>query len=320
MNQPPDTEDRPSAAAPSDETVEKQYVGPRREGRPPRRRILRSIAALPALFTLMNGLAGFGAIHFSTKDALGQASSGGAPLGNLVIAAWLIFAAMVFDMLDGRVARMTRRTSDFGGQLDSLCDVISFGVAPPLLMVRTAVMALRGGIGRIDFLPSFLVQSMIVERVVWCVAAVYVACAVLRLARFNVENEPDESAHMDFRGLPSPGAAAAIACLVLLFDRLEDFERGWRSSDWALATVGIALPIVTLATALLMVSRLRYVHMVNQYIRGRRPFSYLVKLIVLVVAMLLAPFVTVAALVLAYTLSGPVIWVRTAIRGGRKAA
>ena len=104
---------------------------------PRRTRILRGIAALPSMVTLGNGIAGFAAIHFATKplpaalmDPAHSAAAGAWLTQNMVLAAWLVFVAMVFDALDGRLARMTRRTSDFGGQLDSLCDAISFGVAP----------------------------------------------------------------------------------------------------------------------------------------------------------------------------------------------
>ena len=85
-------------------------------------------------------MSGFAAIHFATKDALGEATLAQPGLAG----AYCIFLAMFFDMLDGRVARMTRRTTDFGGQLDSLCDVISFGAAPAMLMLRTVVMVVRG--------------------------------------------------------------------------------------------------------------------------------------------------------------------------------
>jgi len=291
-----------------------RWLGPRA-----RRRMLRSTSVLPGLVTMLNGLAGFGAIHFATKDALGTAGG----LGNLRFAAWLIFGAMVCDMLDGRLARMTRRTTDFGGQLDSLCDVISFGVAPGMLMLRTVIAALRAGM--IGFVPSVPA----VERVVWCIAAVYVVCAVLRLARFNVENDPDASAHRVFRGLPSPGAAAAVAALVLLLEHMVNIEAGWLGSPWlkgwlatapALATVGIALPAVTLAVALLMVSRFPYAHLVNQYILGRRPFGYLVKLVLLLLVGLLEPFVVTALVATAYALSGAVsaAWQHVRVARGRQ--
>ena len=260
------------------------------------RRTLVSTAALPAMFTILNGLAGFASIHFATKDALGEAG-----LANLRNAAWLIFGAMVFDMLDGRVARMTRRTSDFGGQLDSLCDMISFGVAPAMLMLRTVMMVLRGHIERVEVLSG----GLVIERAVWCLAGVYVACAALRLARFNVESDPDESAHMEFRGLPSPGAAAAVAAMVLLFVRLAPLDKGWRSSTWILMTVSITLPFLTLLTALLMVSRFRYPHLVNQYIRSKTPFSFLVKLVIILPAAILYSFITAAVVTMGYALCGP---------------
>jgi len=263
------------------------------------RRILRSTAALPALFTIGNGLAGFAAIHFATKDGVGEAT-----LWNLSAAAVLLFIAMACDMLDGRLARLTRRTSDFGGQLDSLCDAVSFGVAPAVLMVRATAVAFSGQIERIAFLP----EARSLGQVIWCIGGLYMACAVLRLARFNVENEPDESSHLDFRGLPSPGAAAPIAALALLFASLAPIEQGWRSSPLLLATVTAALPIVTLLVALLMVSRFRYAHIVNQYIRGRRPFSYLVKLVIIVLAGLVDLFITAGVVTVGYALSGPVRW------------
>ena len=209
---------------------------------------------------------------------------------------------MVFDVLDGRLARLTRRTSDFGGQLDSLCDVISFGVAPAILMLRMVITVLHGQFDRIQILQTHLP----IERVVLCIAAIYVACTVLRLARFNVENEPDKSSHMNFRGLPSPGAAAAITALVLLFSHLAKIEQGWRSSAWMLAVVSITLPIITLIVAILMVSRFKYPHIVNQYIRGKRPFNYLVKLIIIIVSILtLNIFIPGAIFAVGYALSGP---------------
>ncbi|GAG10399.1 unnamed protein product, partial [marine sediment metagenome] len=97
-----------------------------------------------------------------------------------------------------------------------------------------------------------------------------------------------------------------VGGMVLLFGHLTQIERGWQSSPWILAAVSITLPVVTLGTALLMVSRFRYPHLVNQYIRGRRPFGYLVKLVLLALAAIWQPFVTLAVLTMAYTLSGPV--------------
>ncbi len=275
------------------------------EMHPGRRLVLRGVVALPAIVTLLNALAGLGAIHFATKDAIGAAV-----VGNLRIAAWLIFAAMVADMLDGRIARMTRHTSDFGGQLDSLADLISFGVAPGVLMMRTVAAVVRGNFDRIAALARFTT----VERLAWVIAAAFALCAAMRLARFNVENVEEEEGHMEFTGLPSPGAAAAVAALVLLFVHLVPFEQGWRASTWALVVVTVTLPVLTLGAALLMVSRFRYPHLVNRYLLGHHSFNYLVGLmaVVLVVigTLLVEPFVTAAVLTTAFALWGPVRTIR----------
>ena len=260
-----------------------------------RARILRSTAVLPAAFTLLNGLAGFAAIHFAAKDGLGAELDAG-NLAHLKIAAGLIFAAMFCDMLDGRLARMTRTTSDFGAQLDSLCDIISFGVAPAVLSLRSAVSILRSQFDM--YLP--------VERTVWCIAAVYVACATLRLARFNVETEQDEAAHMDFRGLPTPAAAAGLAAVLLMFTSLMGRNLTWLSDENLMLGMSVTLPVLTLVSGLLMVSRFRYPHVMNQYIRGRRPFGYLLKLLLLfLAAVTVGPYIVLAGAVLFYIISGP---------------
>ncbi|MCD4823358.1 MAG: phosphatidylcholine/phosphatidylserine synthase [Phycisphaerae bacterium] len=273
---------------------------PSARGKAIRLRILRSTAVLPAAFTLLNGLAGFAAIHFATKHDLGASlnpdtAAGAAALFNLNVAAMLLFVAMICDMLDGRLARMTRTTSDFGAQLDSLCDMISFGVAPAVLAVRCSISILREQS-----------QNLPVERAIWCIAGIYIACAALRLARFNVETDQDEAAHMDFRGLPSPGAAGMLMAMVLLFVNLIEKNYAWLPADDLLLGMSVTLPILTLAAALLMVSRFRYPHIVNQYIRGRKPFSYLVKLVIIILAACIQPFITLAAVALIYTFSGPV--------------
>ncbi|MFW6062140.1 MAG: CDP-alcohol phosphatidyltransferase family protein [Planctomycetota bacterium] len=257
-----------------------------------RGRLLHSIQILPAMVTVANGLLGFAAIHFASKEALGQTS-----LANLEIAIWLIWAAMFADMLDGRIARMARRTSDFGGQLDSLCDVISFGVAPAVLSLRAVVMILE----RTDMPAGF--GGIAFERVVWGIAAVYVACATLRLARFNVENEPDESAHMRFEGLPSPGAAAVVIGVLLVLIDLAT-RRGVGEAEWLLAIFGMILPATTLLAGLLMVSRVGYPHPVNQYIRNRSPWRTLILAVTLAVFLLVVPYLTFAGGVIVYVLWG----------------
>ncbi len=278
------------------ETDENQNVKRRKERKNVRDRILHSTAVLPATFTLLNGLAGFAAIHFAAKDGLGASLNAG-NLHNLKVAAGLIFFALFCDMLDGSLARMTRTTSDFGAQLDSLCDIVSFGVAPAVLILRAGISIMRS---RFD-------QYLSVERAVWCIAAMYIACATLRLARFNVETEHDESAHMDFRGLPCPGAAAGLGAMVLVFTDLMAKNLPWLPTEWLTLGMSISLPILTLISALLMVSRFRYPHVVNQYIRGRKPFSFLWKLICLIlVGVMVGPYIVLAGAVLFYILFGPI--------------
>jgi len=273
-----------------------------------KRRLLVTISILPSMFTLANGLLGFAAVYLATRTAID-----GEP-ALLGVAAWLLFAAMVCDMIDGRLARFARKTSDFGAQLDSMCDVISFGIAPPILMIRTVMGAVNGQISKVPLL--WRLSDVGVERVLWIIGAIYVAGAAMRLARFNVENEPDESSHMSFRGLPSPGAAAAVATLVLLFDHLLHLKDsltgpsraliGPETARWFAAVISLALPLMTLAAGLLMVSNFRYPHVINQYIRGRKPFAYLIKLVLLVGAALIEPFLTLAAAATTYALWAPI--------------
>jgi CDP-diacylglycerol---serine O-phosphatidyltransferase len=279
----------------------------RREKRAARRRkrMVASIAILPSLLTLSNGLLGFAAIAVATR----QETAFSTALSNQALAVWLLVAAMLCDMLDGRVARMTHVTSDFGGQLDSMCDIISFGVAPAIITLRTAVLTMHETLS--------VVENRTFERAIWCCAATYVACAVVRLARFNVENEPDESAHMDFKGLPSPGAAAGLLSLVLLFVHLRSKSDGgwmansllkaeWFSGQWMLVTACILLPIAAAVMGLLMVSRFPYPHIVNQYMRGKKPVGYLVKVVLAILAIAVMPLVTLTIATQIFVFSTPV--------------
>lgn len=232
------------------------------------RQRLKYIAILPSLVTILNGVCGFTAIILASKGAklsIGPLSEAARipffPFGSTTYAmsGYMILLAMVADMLDGRLARKVKSTSSFGGQLDSLCDVISFGAAPAFLM-----LAVLESIGFGD--GSFL------HRSAWVAAAAYMSCAAIRLARFNVENEEDESAHMSFVGLPTPAAAGVIVSLVILHQE-------------TLPTVNVilyALPFLALGIAILMVSRVRYPHILNQYLRGKKPFAYLIRVLLLV--------------------------------------
>jgi CDP-diacylglycerol--serine O-phosphatidyltransferase len=193
-----------------------------------------------------------------------------------VISGYLIFFAMIADVLDGRVARMSNQTSSFGGQLDSLCDMISFGVAPAYLMLNI----LRFHLGDSDLGP---VTMLFFIRFIWLASGVYVACAAIRLARFNVENEEDETSHMVFMGLPTPAAAGVIASIVIFYQDLMPFILEKNSNlFWFLENAIISmLPFVAFGVAILMISRIRYPHIANQYLKGKKPFNHLVWVLIL---------------------------------------
>jgi CDP-diacylglycerol--serine O-phosphatidyltransferase len=247
-----------------------------------RRQRLKYITILPSLVTIINGACGFAAISFASQavaSATGQFSYHRLVVPYFAMAGYMVLLAMIADMLDGRLARMSQSTSSFGGQLDSLCDIVSFGVAPAFLMYKILEHKL-GELTTNPVLVSFL------ERFIWLAAAVYISCAAIRLARFNVENEEDESAHMSFVGLPSPAAAGVIVSLVIFHqeavpDILTHPGRDWLAGglmNFLLDDLVIyALPLIALGLAVLMVSRIRYAHVINQYIRGKKPFAHLIR-------------------------------------------
>ncbi|GAG07100.1 unnamed protein product, partial [marine sediment metagenome] len=209
---------------------------------------------------------------------------------------------------DGRIARMTGQTSEFGAQLDSLCDAVTFGVAPAILMLRTVQAELFPFVGEVDILP----KAAVLGRAVWFIAAVYASCAILRLARFNVENTPDLSAHLEFKGMPSPAAAMTVSSLVLLHAHLPTFTEGWRSAGWLSQTVIWAIPVVTLASALLMVSQVRFPHLANKYLHGRKSFGHLVCMAIITVATVVYFRFALVTISMLFLFSGPVglLWAR----------
>jgi len=162
-----------------------------------RRRVRRQrmVAIVPSLLTLGNAACGFTAITYAAHldpEAV-------PPHSPLFFAALLIFAAMIFDGLDGPIARLAKQTSDFGAQLDSLSDAISFGVAPAFLMLTFA---------RLN-------SHFFHPRLLYIIAVLYLLCVLLRLARFNVAKD-GEASHTYFRGLPSPAAAGMVASLIII--------------------------------------------------------------------------------------------------------
>ena len=219
-----------------------------------RKQRLKHITILPSLVTILNGIFGFAAIVVTSK-------------GHFSLAGYFILLAMIADMLDGRLARMSQNTSSFGGQLDSLCDVISFGVAPAFLMLKVLD-------SEMSIVLNYSDESFI-QRFIWVTAAAYLSCAAIRLARFNVENEEDTSAHMNFVGLPTPAAAGVVVSMII-------FQQKHMDVLSVLSVLIIfALPFVALGTAMLMVSRIRYPHVLNQYLMGKKPFAHLIRILLL---------------------------------------
>jgi CDP-diacylglycerol---serine O-phosphatidyltransferase len=245
----------------------------------PRRKTRRQrvFAVLPTLLTLGNAVCGFGAITITAR--VGPENFSG---NELFLAAQLIFLAMLFDALDGSAARLTNQTTDFGAQLDSLCDVVSFGVAPAFLMLKLTH-------------PDHLLMNTIVDapfhyptRILWGIAVLFMVCAILRLARFNVEGDEEDS-HESFSGLPSPAAAGVVAAFPVGVHGLKNLmtreSAMWAEnfSDRLLPWLSVALPVITLGAAVLMVSRIHYPHIFNQLIRGQRNRMHVLQIVFLLI-------------------------------------
>ena len=232
-----------------------------------RRQRLKYIAILPSLITILNGVFGFTAIIFAAKGSEALSADSKIPFFTFgsttyfAMSGYMILVAMIADMLDGRLARRVQSTSSFGGQLDSLCDIISFGVAPAFLMLN---------ILEYEVASIGLADERFLQRFIWLSAAAYISCAAIRLARFNVENEEDESAHMSFMGLPTPAAAGVIVSLVIFHqETIPTF------------VIICALPFFALGISILMVSRIRYPHILNQYLRGKKPLADLIRVLLM---------------------------------------
>jgi len=223
----------------------------RRRKRRRRRRI--ALAVLPTLLTLGNGVCGLAAIAVAVSVLLPWV-----PETKLMIAGILIFGGMLFDALDGSAARMTGKESQFGAELDSLCDAVTFGVAPAVIVWR---------IGDVQALPL---------KLTWAVGVLFALCVLIRLARYNVETSEGDS-HESFDGLPSPAAAGTIAAFAISMPEVASFATDpaypetvrW-ITEQVLSGSQYFMAALALALAYLMVSRYQYPHVFQQWLRGRR--------------------------------------------------
>ncbi len=218
----------------------------------------RAVYILPNLFTTANVLAGFYSILSAHNS-------------KFLLSAWVIMLAVLFDNLDGKVARLTHTESQFGVEYDSLSDLISFGVAPAFL-VYTFVLK---DFGRLGIIASFL----------------FMLTGALRLARFNTQTTHRDS----FIGLPIPGGAAVVASLVLIFIRY-----GISSHKYS-----VAFLIIVYAMAFLMISTVKYRSLKSVSTRKRISIRTFALIILLSSLLIFKPYIFIPAVSISYMISGP---------------
>jgi len=221
----------------------------------------RGVYILPNLFTTGNLFCGFWAIVSVFQE-------------KFFYAAVAILLACVFDILDGKVARLSGATSKFGVQYDSLADLVSFGIAPAMLAFSWALRP-YGKFG-------------------WLAAFVFVACGALRLARFNVQSSSGEVKY--FKGLPIPAAASMVALTILLYLRL--IETGWVKD--------IIILIMIWVLSFLMVSNIRYFSFKELDLSKRKPFNLFILVILTMIVIIMEPVIVLFGFILFYIFSGPV--------------
>jgi len=222
----------------------------------------RGIYLLPNLMTTIALFAGFYAVIAGMQ---GQFEAG----------AIAIFVAMIFDGLDGRVARMTNSSSAFGAEYDSLADMVSFGLAPALLLYQWALQ---------DF-----------DKVGWVVAFIYTAAAALRLARFNTQVGIADKRY--FQGLPSPAAAALLAGLVWMAET-NNLNTGLES---------VVALVLTFFAGIMMVSNVRFSSFKELNLKGKVPFVTLLVVVLILVIITIKPALFLFLIFIAYAISGPVM-------------
>lgn len=232
------------------------------------RHLRRGASILPSLFTTGNLFLGFWSIVRTLE-------------GRFAEAAPLIGGAVLLDMLDGRIARLTHTQSEFGAQYDSLADAVSFGVAPALLAYHWALE--------------------LVPRAGWPAAFLFLACGVLRLARFNVQRNVVDSRF--FVGLPIPAGAAQVAAVVFVVPE----PRGER---WE----GIAMLALVVVVGFLMVSTFRYRSFKGIDLKKRRSYISVLGIALLFLVVASQPEASLLGVTGLYTLSGPLAWAISTLR------
>ncbi len=240
----------------------------------------RGIYLLPNLFTTGTLFAGFYAVLSAVE-------------GNFLYAAIAIFLGMLTDALDGRVARLTNTQSDFGREFDSLADMVTFGLAPALVMYQWSLHDL------IDY-------GRFGKQLAWTAAFFYAAMAALRLARFNVL-EPDKNEKGYFFGLPSPSAAAMTMGFV------------WVAHDFGVPGTGymalLSLAVTLAAGALMVADMIKYPNFKEIKFSERVPFTYVLVMVLVCLLIWFDPPRVLFAVFMVYVVAGPVLYVRNLLRG-----
>ena len=257
---------------------------------------------LPNLMTAGNLGCGFWAIIQCIQARLAETSldgryNGATNADHYKYAVWCIFGAAAFDALDGRLARMGGRESLFGAEFDSLADVISFGMAPALLMLYLIIS------------PTQAHDYQWFRNIGWFVGFVYLLCAAMRLARFNVITNPllrpgTKESNRDFVGLPVPAAATTVAATVLFLLKLAEMDRSLKS--WSLA-----LPPLMLLVAFLMMSTVRYPSGKNVDMQTKTRVQPFLVLLVIIGLVIIYKEIAVLGVCLGYIFYGLYRYVRS---------
>lgn len=257
---------------------------------------MRKVSIIPSLLTLCNLMCGLGSVWYSAKAyALyaGGTTGGWFTTHDAVIraAAWLIFVGMIFDVLDGRIARLLNSTSNFGKELDSLADFLTFGIAPAMLI-------------NVASFESDVMLFIIGERGRMMLSAAYVIFAALRLARYNVQAGKASTRTDIFKGLPSPAAAGMAAAIVLMHYRLGDV------GSWAADSFRQFSPVAAFLLGLLMVSGISFVHLGNSFLRSGPSVRRLAIFASAVLLLVVFPVYVLFSVFMAYIIVGCVTHLR----------
>ena len=236
----------------------------------------RGIYLLPNLFTTAALFAGFYAIIAGMK-------------GQFELASVAVFIAMLLDGLDGRVARMTNTQSEFGAEYDSLSDMVSFGMAPALVMYQWSLVSL------VDLGWQW-------GKLGWLAAFIYTACAAMRLARFNTQVGVADKRY--FQGLPSPAAAAVVVGFV------------WVCFDYDIKGEDVAIPslILTACVGILMVSNILFYSFKEVNFKGKVSFMAILVIVLVLALASIDPAVVLFAVFTVYAVSGPLLSVIRRVR------